>query len=190
MKVIVITGDGDCTAIGGNHFIHACRRNIDLTAIIINNNIYGMTGGQYSPTTPQNSKAATAVYGNFDNQFDIVELACGAGATFAAHSTVYHYKALVKLMENAIQHKGFAAIDVMTPCPTYYGRLNKKGSAADMMCALRDETIDRKVAKAKGSADGKTIIGEFKREERPEFCEKYQQLIQSLSQEGISNGKV
>jgi len=90
MKVIVITGDGDATAIGGNHFIHAARRNIDLTVLVLNNNIYGMTGGQYSPTTPEGDFASTTPYGNIDEPFDICQLALGAGASFVARGTAFH----------------------------------------------------------------------------------------------------
>lgn len=90
LKVFVIMGDGDCAAIGGNHFIHACRRNIDLTVIVINNSIYGMTGGQFSPLTPKGKKATTAPYGNIDRSFDMVELAKGAGATYVARGDVFH----------------------------------------------------------------------------------------------------
>src|SRR5512147_114700 len=103
LQVIVIMGDGDATAIGGNHFIHAARRNLNLTAIILNNNIYGMTGGQYSPTTPYGAKATTALYGNIEHSFSIAELAVTAGASFVARGTVYHATQLDKLIERAIR---------------------------------------------------------------------------------------
>ena len=97
LKVIVITGDGDCAAIGGNHLIHAARRNIDLTTIVFNNNIYGMTNGQYSPMTPKGAFASTAPYGNIDRNFDLCKLAVAAGATYVARGTVYHTNQLLNL---------------------------------------------------------------------------------------------
>ncbi len=133
LKVIVITGDGDCLAIGGNHFIHACRRNIDITTILINNKIYGMTGGQFSPTTPGGKIGTTAPYGNYEKQFDPVKLAAGAGASYVARGTVYHAQQLEKLIAGGISKKGFAVIDCISNCHTYYGRLNKEGDAGAMI---------------------------------------------------------
>ena len=130
--MIVVTGDGDATAIGGNHFIHACRRNIDITVIVFNNCIYGMTGGQASPTTPRASRHHEP-YGNVDPTFDIPELAKGAGATFVARGTVYHAARLDKLISEAIQHKGFSVVEIMNACPTTYGRRNKFKSPTDMI---------------------------------------------------------
>ena len=123
--VIVITGDGDSSAIGGNHLIHAARRNIDLTVVVFNNNIYGMTGGQFSPTTPTGSLATTAPYGSIDRTFDLPTLAMGAGATYAARGSAFHVPQTTKLIQDGIAHKGFALIDCMAVCPTYYGRKNK-----------------------------------------------------------------
>lgn len=107
LKVIVVSGDGDATAIGGNHFIHTARRNIDLTLVIFNNYIYGMTGGQYSPTTPVGSWGSTAPYGNLENPFDICGLAQAAGASYVARGTVYHAVQLDKLIEGAMRKKDF-----------------------------------------------------------------------------------
>ena len=103
LEVIVVTGDGDCAAIGGNHLIHAARRNINITTIVYNNNIYGMTGGQYSPTTPTNEFGTTAPYGNIDKAFDIASLAGAAGATYTARGTAYHAKPLTKLIERRLK---------------------------------------------------------------------------------------
>ena len=102
LHVICVMGDGDSSAIGGNHLIHACRRNIDITAVIFNNNIYGMTGGQYSPTTPLDDKGTTAPFGNIDRAFDICELAVGAGATYVARSTAYHAKAMTNYVKTSL----------------------------------------------------------------------------------------
>ena len=141
LKVIVLTGDGDATAIGGNHFIHAARRNIDITTIVFNNNIYGMTSGQYSPMTPKNAYATTAPYGNLDRSFDLCNLAQAAGATYVARGTVYHVPQLIKLMEKALNHKGFSVIDVADICPTYFGRKNQLGTPVKMMEFIKENTI-------------------------------------------------
>ncbi len=185
LKVIVISGDGDATAIGGNHLIHAARRNIDITTIIFNNNIYGMTGGQYSPTTPHGELGTTAPYGNVDNVFDICRLAEGAGATYVARGTVYHAKQLEKNIENALENKGFSIVEGISICPTYYGRKNRKGDAAEMMMNLKDTTLDKKVA-AKlppEKVEGKLIIGEFVNKTYPEFCEEYHKVVDKFMKE-------
>lgn len=179
MTVIVITGDGDCSAIGGNHLIHACRRNIDLTVVVFNNNIYGMTGGQYSPTTPEKEYGTTAPYGNIDNDFDIPRLAGAAGATYTARGTAYHAKQTIKLIENGIKNKGFSLIEGVSICPTYYGRKNKKGSAVKMMNWQKDNTVDTNKAKNMSEEDlqGKIIMGELKNAPLEEYTEKYSKII-------------
>ena len=180
LEVIVITGDGDCAAIGGNHLIHAARRNIGITVVVMNNNIYGMTGGQYSPTTPTHEFGTTAPYGNIDRDFDIASLAAGAGATYAAKGSVYHVPQTIKLIENGIKHKGFAIIEVADVCPTYYGRKNKKGSAVDMMRWQKDNMVP--AAKAKGMSpeelQGKLVVGMIQELDYPEYTEEYQQIIE------------
>lgn len=186
LKVIVISGDGDATAIGGNHLIHAARRNIDITTVIFNNNIYGMTGGQYSPTTPHGELGTTAPYGNVDNVFDICRLAEGAGATYVARGTVYHAKQLEKNIENALENKGFSVVEGISICPTYYGRKNRKGDAAEMMINLKESTLDKKVAAKLPSekVEGKLIIGEFVNKAQPEFCEEYHKVVDKFTKEG------
>ena len=133
MTVIVASGDGDCAAIGGNHLIHAARRNIDLTLVVFNNSIYGMTGGQYSPLTPVGSRATTAPYLTMEPTFDLLELARAAGATFTARATTYHAPLLEKVIEQGIRHKGFSVIEAVAACPTNFGRQNKIGAPAAMM---------------------------------------------------------
>lgn len=133
MTVIVASGDGDCAAIGGNHLIHAARRNIDLTLVVFNNSIYGMTGGQYSPLTPMGSRATTAPYLTMEPTFDLLELARAAGATFTARATTYHAPLLEKVIEQGIRHKGFSIIEAVAACPTNFGRQNKIGVPAAMM---------------------------------------------------------
>lgn len=141
LNVIVITGDGDCTAIGGNHFIHGCRRNVDLTVVLFNNNIYGMTGGQASPTTPLGGKATTAPYGSVDRPFDPCNLAQAAGATYVARSTAFHVKHLSDMIADGLDNKGFSFIEAMVQCPTAFGRKNKMGSPANMMKFMRDNAV-------------------------------------------------
>ena len=141
LNVIVITGDGDCTAIGGNHFIHGCRRNVDLTVIMFNNNIYGMTGGQASPTTPVGAKATTAPYGSVDRTFDACKLAEAAGATYVARSTAFHVQHMTNMIADGLDNKGFSFIEAMVQCPTAFGRKNRMGSPADMLKWMRDHAV-------------------------------------------------
>jgi len=189
LKVIVITGDGDCTAIGGNHLIHAARRNIDITTILFNNNIYGMTGGQYSPTTPQYEKGTTAPYGNIEKSFDACKLSASAGATYVARGTVYHTHQLIKLLEKAIMHKGFSFVEAVSVCPTYYGRKNKKGTVLDMLDWLRENSIDVGAAQKLTAEQlkGKIIIGEFVNSEEPEYTAEYERIIKGFKK-GDSHG--
>ncbi len=163
LHIVIIMGDGDASAIGGNHLIHAARRNIDLNAIVFNNKIYGMTGGQYSPTTPQKAKASTAPYGNIEPNFDLVKLVKGAGATYIARATAYHIALLEKCICNAFTHKGFSFIDVLTTCPTQYGRLNKVKSPEGNLLMIKDNTILRSKAESLTDEEigNRIIIGEF-----------------------------
>lgn len=180
LTVIVITGDGDAAAIGGNHFIHACRRNIDITVVVFNNNIYGMTGGQYSPTTPTGEKGTTAPYGNIDYDFDLPELARAAGASFTGRCSAYHVPQAVKLIEKGIQNKGLSMIEGLSVCPTYYGRKNKKGGVIKMYNWQKDNCVDVKKAEKMSAEEleGKVLIGEFFHQEKPEYCEQYEAIIE------------
>ena len=180
MKIIVLTGDGDATAIGGNHLIHAARRNIDMAVVVFNNNIYGMTGGQFSPTTPTGEFATTAPYGNIDPDFDIPRLAQAAGATYTARGTAYHVPQTVRMIEDAISHNGFSVVECLSVCPTYYGRKNKKGSAVDMLKWQKENAVS--VQKAAGmpaeTLAGKFVLGELSRCERPEYTAEYEKIIE------------
>jgi len=183
LEVIVITGDGDASAIGGNHLIHAARRNIGITTIVFNNNIYGMTGGQYSPTTPTGELGTTAPYGNIDPSFDIAKLAAAAGATYAARSTAYHARPLAKYIETAISHKGFSLVEAISTCPTYYGRKNKKGSAVQMLNYLKESFVDIKAAEKLPAEKlvGKHIMGEFKNvTDQEEYTDLYAKIIERM----------
>ena len=177
LNVIVPMGDGDALAIGGNHFIHAARRNIDLTAIIMNNRIYGMTGGQYSPLSGYGTLATTAPYTNIDHDFDVVELATAAGATFVARSTTYHVQQLTKILKQAILHKGFSVVEVLSQCPTYFGRKNRMGSAADMMESYKNNTTSIG-SKAKKENPDLIERGVFVEKEMPEYCSEYDKIIE------------
>lgn len=186
MKVLVVTGDGDCTAIGGNHLIHAARRNIDLTVVVFNNNIYGMTGGQYSPLTPTHSKASTAPYKTVDPAFDLSNLAKGAGATFVARGTAFHTQQLVDIIAQGIKHKGFSIIEVICSCPISYGRQNKLGDAPNMMKWQRDHAVPitawDKLDEEKRK--DKFPIGVLYKAECPEYTEEYAKIIASAQKEG------
>ena len=179
LHVIVLTGDGDCSAIGGNHLIHAARRNLGLTVICFNNDIYGMTGGQYSPTTPNGDKATTAPYGNVDRSFDIAELATGAGASFSARGDVFHARETIDIIKQAIQHKGFSLVDVYSICPTYYGRKNKKGDAVEMLSWQKDNLIPtaRYYNMSEEERAGKKRIGILSFNDYPEYTEEYAKII-------------
>ncbi|MBQ2049801.1 MAG: 2-oxoacid:ferredoxin oxidoreductase subunit beta [Spirochaetales bacterium] len=189
LEVIVIAGDGDISAIGGNHLIHAARRNIGITVIVMNNNIYGMTGGQYSPTTPKGALGTTAPYGNLDRPFDIAGLAYGAGASFAARGSAFHVQQTINIIQEGIRHKGFSLIDVASVCPTYYGRKNKKGSAVDMLAWQRDNMIPAEKAANMEPADlrGKLVVGILHQTQYKEFTYAYEQLIKRLYEEREEN---
>lgn len=178
LNVIVIMGDGDATAIGGNHFIHAARRNLDLTAIVVNNNIYGMTGGQYSPTTPYGALAATALYGNIEHAFSIAELAVMAGAGMVSRGTVYHAAMLDDLIEKAVLRRGFAVVEVISHCHVQYGRRNRMGDAVDMLKLQKVSAI--RTEKAAGMSEeelrGKFTIGVLADHEMPVYTEEYDKV--------------
>ncbi|MBR3392901.1 MAG: 2-oxoacid:ferredoxin oxidoreductase subunit beta [Firmicutes bacterium] len=189
LEVIVIAGDGDISAIGGNHLIHAARRNIGLTVIVMNNNIYGMTGGQYSPTTPTGEFGTTAPYGNLDRSFDIAGLAYGAGASYAARGSAYHVQQTIQLIQDGIRNRGFSIIDVASVCPTYYGRKNKKGDAVEMMKWQRDNAVSVEQAARMSPEElkGKLVIGLLHHIQYPEFTFKYTELIRQLAEEREEN---
>ncbi|HON88809.1 MAG TPA: 2-oxoacid:ferredoxin oxidoreductase subunit beta, partial [Spirochaetales bacterium] len=182
LKVIVMTGDGDATAIGGNHFIHAARRNIGITTIVMNNNIYGMTSGQVSPMTPKGALGTTAPYGNIDRSFDLVQLAQASGATYVGRATTYHVPLLIDLIEHALQNDGFSVVEAMTPCPTYFGRKNKMGGAVELLTMLKDNAVNIKAASAlsEEKLKGKFLIGEFVNKSEPEFTNEYAKMVEQV----------
>lgn len=179
MHIIVVMGDGDALAIGGNHFIHAARRNIDLTAIVVNNQVYGMTGGQYSPTTPLGARAATAPYGHIEQPFPIAQLSIAAGAAFVARSTVYHVVELQRLLERAIQKRGFSVVEALSYCHTTFGRANNMRTPVEMMRHLKEVAVPLKTWEAlpKEERAAKVARGILHDEEKPEYTELYRDLV-------------
>ena len=172
LKVIVFTGDGDLAAIGGNHFIHACRRNIDLTVICMNNMIYGMTGGQGSPTTPFGALSTTTPYGSAEPAFDLCGLAAAAGANYVARYTSYHVRELLLAIRAGLANPGFSFIEALVQCPTNYGRRNKFRQVADQIeyfksHALLVQKAERMRGEGKEIPDDMFIIGELARRNRP-----------------------
>ncbi|MBF0499365.1 MAG: 2-oxoacid:ferredoxin oxidoreductase subunit beta [Candidatus Riflebacteria bacterium] len=192
LTVIVISGDGDATAIGGNHFIHACRRNIDLKMVLINNNIYGMTGGQYSPTMPTGAYAATAPYGNIDRPFDICKLAVAAGANYVARSTAFHTFQIEKYFKEAIMKPGFAVIEAMTACPSLYSFYNKTGKGTDMMKALKDRAISIESAANMSPEDlkEKIVTGIFANGDAKPYTVAYQELMERAERSRVDEESI
>ncbi len=178
LKVIVIMGDGDAVAIGGNHFIHAARRNIDISAIILNNQVYGMTGGQYSPTTPYGMKSTTTVYSNVEQAFQISELAVTAGASFVGRGTVFHARLLDSLMEKAFLKTGFSVVEVVAHCHTQFGRINRMGSAVQMMEWQRDHavTVEKAAGMKPEELKDKFLMGVLVDRELPVFQDEYEKI--------------
>jgi 2-oxoglutarate ferredoxin oxidoreductase subunit beta len=176
LNVVVPMGDGDALAIGGNHFIHACRRNIGMTAIVMNNRIYGMTGGQFSPMSGLGISASTAPYSNIDRAFDVSEMARAAGATFVARTTVYHAQQATELIKKAFLHEGFAVVEILSQCPTHFGRRNRQGGAADMMEWYKENTVP---VGSKKKLENPALIerGIFVQKEEPEYCSEYAKIV-------------
>lgn len=190
LHVIVIMGDGDAVAAGGNHFIHACRRNIELTALVFNNRTYAMTGGQCSPATPRGERATTALEGTIDNAFDICNLAASAGATFVARGTTYSARKTEQYIKTALTHKGFSVVEIISQCPAIYGRLNNMGSAVEMLKWQRNNAIPLEKVRHRWSDEanlfkedlgGKFLTGVFVEREAPEFVNEYYNMVKKLA---------
>lgn len=186
LHVIVATGDGDAVSIGGNHLIHAARRNVGLKVIVFNNDVYGMTGGQASPTTPRGAKTTTTPYNNDEYAFDIIKLALSSGASYAARETVANPVLLEKYIYNALVHKGFSIVDAVTICVTEFGRRNKLSDPVQFIKEVKERSIPRsRVADMKvEELDGKFVVGEFVNYEKQEFTERYFGTVKRLKNEG------
>lgn len=182
LHVIALMGDGDGITIGGNHLIHAARRNVDVTAIMVNNLNYGMTGGQYSGTTPRNAITKTSPYGHVENSFDVCGVVKAAGGSFVARGTVVDVVQLDRLIEQAISHKGFSFVEVISPCPTHYGRSNRLGKAPAMMKWIKDNTVSIVKASTMNPEElrGKFVTGVLEIREQEDYSTAYQRVVNGL----------
>lgn len=179
LNVVVFSGDGDAASIGGNHLIHAARRNVNLTVICINNNIYGMTGGQISPTSPKGSYGTTAPYGSRDVPFDLAELVKAAGASYVARWTTTHPLQLAKSVQKGLENEGFSFIEVVSQCPTYFGRKNKLKTPTAMYQYLKENSVTKRRAEKmeEFGLEGKIIVGEFVNKPHAELCNNEADLV-------------
>jgi 2-oxoglutarate ferredoxin oxidoreductase subunit beta len=177
LKVVVFSGDGDLIAIGGNHFIHAARRNMDMTVICVNNFIYGMTGGQLAPTTPISARTSTSPYGNTDHPFNLVYLAAASGATYVARWTTLHVRRLQRAIGEALLKPGFSFVEIISPCPTLYGRWNKQRSGLEQMAYYKEKSIIQHGADprlADIDLNGQIVVGKFVDVEKKSYLELQQ----------------
>lgn len=176
LHVVVLTGDGDCGAIGLSHFVHAARRNIGIVTVCFNNGIYGMTGGQVAPTTPKGTYTKTTPFGNLEPTLDLCSLAQIAGASYVARWTTAHPRQLTKSIERAFDKKGFSFVEAVTQCPTYYGRyaLGTTSPSEMLRWFLRNSVgVERAKNLNQDNLAGKIIIGEFVDVEKPELANEY-----------------
>jgi len=173
LKIVVFTGDGDAMAIGGNHFIHTCRRNLDVTILCINNGLYGMTGGQVAPTTPTGTATTTTPYGNMEEAFDLCKMAETSGASYVARWTTAHPRQTIKSIKKGIGKKGTAFIEILSQCP-----IHMKTPPVEMLRDFKANTVS--IKKSRGHGEGKILIGEFCHMERPEWIEKYQKILEQF----------
>jgi 2-oxoglutarate ferredoxin oxidoreductase subunit beta len=176
LKVVVFSGDGDLVAIGGNHLIHSARRNIDMTVICINNFNYGMTGGQLGPTTPLEARSSTSPYGNFDPPFNLPHLVSASGATYVARWTVIHLRQMERSIAEALVKPGFSFIEVLAPCPTLYGRMNKMGQGVIELRSYQERCVVQNGAdprEADIGLSGPIVVGKFVDIDRPTFWDYY-----------------
>lgn len=184
LRVVVYSGDGDLTAIGGNHLIHAARRNIDLKVICVNNLIYAMTGGQTAPTTPANVITSTNPYGTFDPTFNLPHLLEAAGAVYIARWTTYHVRQLSRSMAEIFAKPGFCFVEILSPCPTLYQRRNKMGDGLDTMKYYKEKSKIRNGAPTSEvgiTKSGDIIVGKFVDRTRPDFRELMrEQMLETL----------
>lgn len=183
LRVVVFSGEGDLIGIGGNHFIHAARRNVDLTVICVNNFNYAMTGGQVSPGTPLTARLRTSPYGNYEHPFSLPALAASSGAVYVARWNVLHVRRLAKAMAEALNKRGFSFVEVITPCPTLFSRLNRLGAGLDMMKFFHDNTIIENGAdpnKVDIGFQGKVVCGKFVDIEKPTFLDCMNQRLEQV----------
>ncbi|GAB4366987.1 MAG: 2-oxoacid:ferredoxin oxidoreductase subunit beta [Calditrichia bacterium] len=180
LKVVVFSGDGDLVSIGGNHFIHTARRNLDITVICINNFIYAMTGGQLAPTTPPSAVATTAPYGSYEHPFNLPLLAASCGAVYVARWTALHVRRLTKSITEALQKKGFSFVEVICPCTTLYARKNKLGTGLDLMRFYHDHSIISHGADVRDldiQFQSEIKVGKFIDIEKPSYLDNYNEYM-------------
>jgi 2-oxoglutarate ferredoxin oxidoreductase subunit beta len=183
LKVLVVSGDGDLLAIGGNHFIHAARRNIDITVICVNNLNYGMTGGQLAPSTPFGAKTTTSVTGCPEEPFNFCYLASACGAVYVARWTSLHIRRLTNSITEAMQKRGFGFVEVLTPCPTSFGRRNKIGTALETLKFYHERSVIRNDIDPKEAPidfGSNIVVGKFVDTERSTFMDNYQLSCKNL----------
>jgi len=183
LKVVVYSGDGDLFAIGGNHFMHAARRNMDLTVICVNNSTYGMTGGQVAPSTPLTAVQSTMPYGNFEQPFNLPFLADACGAVYVARWTVYHVKQLARAMAEAMSKPGFSFLEVLSPCPTLYSRRNGLGDGVDQLKYYKEHSVIQHGANTKDvglTFQGEIKVGTFVNRERETWLESMDARFQKM----------
>jgi 2-oxoglutarate ferredoxin oxidoreductase subunit beta len=181
--VIIVAGDGDALAIGGNHFLHACRRNIDLTLIIINNFIYGLTGGQFSPTTPVGSYAQTSPDGAIEPTFDAAKVAIAAGATFVARSAVSNPRHISEMIRRGLAHQGMAVVEVISNCHVNFGRRNVSPEPEELIIWIGRQTVSADIAQYMGDEElnGRLVVGVLQQlENRPEYVTSYYQKADEI----------
>ncbi len=172
IPIVIFAGDGDLASIGGNHFIHAARRNLDVTVILVNNLNFAMTGGQVAPSTPSELKTMTAPYGNKEPDFDICKLAIAAGATYVSRWTTDRPNQVIKGIKDAMKHKGFSLIEIISQCPTHFGRYAlDSGNPQVLLDWIKDLTLTKTQADKLTAQEqkGKFIIGEFIKEDKPVY---------------------
>jgi len=177
LNVVVFSGDGDLAAIGGNHLIHAARRNITMTVICVNNFNYGMTGGQVGPTAPYGARTTTTRHGNFETPFNLPYLVAASGATYVARWTLIHARQLEKTITEAMLKPGFSFVEIISPCPTVYGRMNKKPTGLDELRYYQEKSIIKNGADFKDTGielNGPIVVGKFVDIERPTLLERLQ----------------
>jgi 2-oxoglutarate ferredoxin oxidoreductase subunit beta len=190
LNVIVYSGDGDLSAIGGNHLIHAARRNIDLKVICVNNLIYAMTGGQTAPTTPGHATTSTNPYGTFEPAFNLPHLVDAAGAVYIARWTTFHVRQLARSISEAFDKKGFSFIEVISPCPTLYQRRNKMGDGLDTMKYYKEKSKVKHGASTSEvglTLNGEITVGKFVDRDRPDYQSMMRaQYVESLGERYIA----
>ena len=186
LNAVVFGGDGDLVGIGLSHLIHAARRNLDIMVVMVNNMIYGMTGGQVAPTTPLRAKTTTTPYGSFERPIDATRLVVAAGASYAARWTTFHREQLKEAMKKAISTKGFAFVEAVSQCPTTFGRRIGLKTAAELLRWFKENSVPLHEAEKMTEKDlvGKIVVGEFTRREFPTFSETVHEMVREAMKSG------